>query len=142
MDPSHVGRAPLITLDTSAVLTLIDATDPEHVAVVSSLTADRGPYLIPVGILSEIAHLVESRLGGRAMDAVFADVEAGAYTLDCGEDDVPRVRELARRYDNLPLGYADSAVIACAERNGGRVLALDKDFDVVAREGTITVLPG
>lgn len=123
-------------------MTLIDRTDPEYPAVVSSLTTDPGPYLIPVGILSEVAYLVESRLGGRAMDAVLADLEAGAYTLDCGEDDLPRVRELARRYDSLPLGYADSAVIACAERNGGRVLALDKDFEVVAREGTITVLPG
>jgi len=122
-------------------LALIDRTDPEHAAVVSSLTADRGPYLIPVGILSELAYLVESTLGGGAMDAVLADLEAGAYSLDCGEDDLQRVRELARRYDNLPLGYADSAVIACAERNGGRVLALDKDFDVVAREGAITVLP-
>jgi predicted nucleic acid-binding protein len=33
-------------------------------------------------------------------------------------------------------------VIACAERNGGRVLTLDRrDFDVVAGEGVITVLP-
>lgn len=137
-----MGRPPLITLDTSAVLTLIDRTDPEHASVFTSLTADPGPYLIPVGILAEIAYLVESRLGSRAIDAVLADLETGAYSLECGEDDLPRVRELTRRYDGLPLGYADSAVIACAERNGGRVLALDKDFDVVAREGTITVLPG
>lgn len=120
---------------------MIDRTDPEYATVVSSLTADPGPYLIPIGILSELAYVVESRLGGAAMDAVLADLETGAYSLDCGEADLPRVRELARRYDKLPLGYADSAVIACAERNGGRVLALDKDFDVVAREGTITVLP-
>ena len=32
---------------------------------------------------------------------------------------------------------------ACAERNGGKVVTLDRrDFGVVAREGTITVLPG
>ena len=33
-------------------------------------------------------------------------------------------------------------MIACAERSGGRVLTLDlRDFGVVAREGTIDVLP-
>jgi hypothetical protein len=39
------------------------------------------------------------------------------------------------------LGAADAAVVACAERNGGRVLTVDRDFGVVAGEGTITVLP-
>jgi len=33
-------------------------------------------------------------------------------------------------------------VVACAERNGGRVLTLDlRDFRVVAREGRITIAP-
>jgi uncharacterized protein len=131
----------LITLDTSALLTLIDRTDPEHRSVVAALTNDPGPYLIPAGILSEVAYLVESRLGAKAMDAVLADIEEGAFTLDCGDADLPRVRELALRYSDLPLGYADAAVVACAERHGGRVLALDKDFNVVAAEKTISVLP-
>ena len=76
------------------------------------------------------------------MDAVLADLADGAYSLDCGEDDVPRVRELIGRYADLPLGYADSAVVACAERSGGRVLSLDvRHFGPVAREEAITVLP-
>jgi hypothetical protein len=33
-------------------------------------------------------------------------------------------------------------VVACAEANGGRVLTLDRrDFDVIAGEGRITILP-
>ena len=99
--------------------------------------------MVPVGILAEIAYVIESRLGGRVLDAVLADIEAGAYTLDCGEDDLPRIRDLITRYESLPLGFSDATVIACAERNGGRVLSVDaRDFGVVAREGTITVLPG
>jgi uncharacterized protein len=63
-------------------------------------------------------------------------------TLDCGEQDVPRIRTLVRRYADLPLGFADAAVIACAERYGGRVLTLDlRHFGVVAREGNLTLLP-
>jgi hypothetical protein len=47
-----------------------------------------------------------------------------------------------RRYRDLPLGFADAAVIACAEDNDGRVLTFDRrDFDVVSREGTIAVQP-
>ena len=132
----------MITLDTSALYALVDRRDPDHASVLDELQRDSGPYVVPAGILTELAYLVESRLGAAAMDAVLADLESGAYSLDCGDDDIPRIRSLASRYESLPLGYADSAVIACAERNGGRVLTLDqRDFGVVAREGTIAVLP-
>ena len=53
------------------------------------------------------------------MDAFLDDVERGGYTLECGDRDIPRIRELMRRYADLPLGFADSAVVACAERYGG-----------------------
>jgi len=77
------------------------------------------------------------------MDALLADLESGAYSLDCGDEDIPRIRSLATRYEDLPLGFAAASVVACAERNGGRVLTLDnRDFDVVARKETIDVLPG
>jgi predicted nucleic acid-binding protein len=63
--------------------------------------------------------------------------------MDCGEEDWSRIRELASRYANLPLGLADASVVACAERHTGRVLSLDeRDLQIVAREGRITVLPG
>jgi predicted nucleic acid-binding protein len=133
----------LITLDTSAIYAILDRREQAHAAVVDTLTADRGPYFVPLGILAEIAYVVETKLGGHVLDAVLADIETGAYALDCGENDLPRIRHLIARYDSLPLGFSDAAVIACAERNGGRVLSVDaRDFGVVAREGAITVLPG
>lgn len=132
----------LITLDTSAVLALLNRRDRDHGAVRAAFEADDGPYLVPVSVLAEIGYLVERRLGARVLDTFLDDVLRGAFTLDCGEDDIPRVRELVRRYADLPLGFVDAAVIACGERNGGRVLALDRrDFGVVAREGTIQLLP-
>jgi predicted nucleic acid-binding protein len=135
--------APLITLDTSALVALLDRRDPQHREVRSALEADAGPYLIPAWILAEIAYFADVRMSSSAAGALLEDIETGAYTVECGDGDVPRIRELVARYADLPLGMADAAVIACAERNGGRVLTLDlRDFGVVAKEGKITVLPG
>ncbi len=59
-----------------------------------------------------------------------------------GSQDIPRIRELLRRYADMPLGFADAAVVACAERHDGRVLTLDHlHFGVVARDAAITILP-
>lgn len=131
----------MITLDTSALFALLNRKDPDHERVTSALLADAGPYLVPSGILAEIAYLTERRLGPRALKALLQDLEAGALALECGNEDLPRIRELVARYADLPLGFADAAVIAVAERSGGRVLSLDRHFHVVAREGTIQVFP-
>jgi len=140
--PSSEDDRGVLTLDTSAIVSLVDARQTFHHEVKVALEADRGPFLVPAGILSELMYILERRIDMTVADAVLADLQAGAFTLDCGEDDVPRIRELLVRYRDLELGFADASVIACAERNGGVVVTVDRrDFDVVAREGRISVLP-
>jgi len=132
----------LITLDTSGLLALANRRDPDHERSRVALTQDRGPYVVPAGILAEITYMLEHRLGLAVLELFLDDLISGAYTLDCGLDDFPRVRELVRQYADLPLGFADAAVVACAERSGGQVLTLDRrDFGVVARAGKLTLLP-
>jgi uncharacterized protein len=132
----------LITLDTSALYALLNRRDRAHAAAVQAFENDPGPYLVPAATLGEVAFLVEERLGIQVLDLLLADLESGAYTIDCGDADLGRTRELVARYADLSLGYVDAAVIACAERSGGRVLTFDlRDFGVVAAEGTITILP-
>jgi len=136
-----VGQT-LITLDTSGLFALLNRTDKDHERVKAALFKDKGPYLVPAGILAEIACMVEERLGARALESLILDLESGGLALECGEEDLPRIRELVGRYADLPLGFADASVISCAERNGGRVLTLDlRHFGVVAAEGPITLLP-
>ncbi|CAN5894332.1 type II toxin-antitoxin system toxin ribonuclease C26 [soil metagenome] len=134
---------PLITLDTSGLYALINRADPDHEAAAATFFEDTGPYLVPAGILAEISYLIERRLGTEVLDSFIEDLTSGAMSLECGEVDLPRIRELVRRYSDLPLGFADACVIACTERaSDGRVLTLDRrHFDVVAREGNITPLP-
>lgn len=131
----------VITLDTSAIYSRLNRSDVHHGFTAAQLANERGPVIIPTPILSELAYLVEARHGHAAFDRFLRDVDRGVYLLDCGETDVPRIRALNERYNDLPLGFADAAVIACAERRGGRVLTYDtRHFPVVAREGSIQIV--
>lgn len=86
--------------------------------------------------------MIENRLNLRVLDTFVSDLETGRFVLECGEQDLGRIGDLIRRYEDLPLGFADASVISCAERNGGKVLTLDlRHFGVVAREGRISPLP-
>jgi predicted nucleic acid-binding protein len=131
----------VITLDTSALLALIDAADRDHPRCVGALEAESPPYVVPAGILGEIGYLLEVKLGTAAVVDFAGDLATGAFALDCGDRDFRRVAELVRRYEDLQLGFADASVIACAERCGGRVMTLDlRDFGPVARERTIELV--
>ncbi len=132
----------MVTLDTSALLTLFDRRSPRHEELVSFLKTERGPLVVPTGLMSEISYFIEERVTPRYVPIFLADIENGAFTLDCGEGDLARIQELVVRYQDFPLGYADAAVIACAERHGGRVATLDyRHFGVIAGEGTIQIVP-
>jgi predicted nucleic acid-binding protein len=132
----------VITLDTSGIVALVDARDAGHLRARETFLSDRGPFLLPAAILAEVASMLTTHAGAQFLDRFLQDLELGSYLLDCGEDDLSRIRALMQRYADLRLGFTDASVIACAERNGGRVLTLDlRDFGVVAREGTIHILP-
>ena len=132
----------MITLDTSAIVALLDADEPAHERVVEALGAERPPFLIPAAIVCEVGYLVQRNLGGTAIAVFLADLADGQFRYDPGEADLARIRELVVRYADLPLGIADAAVVACAERAGGRVMTLDRrDFDVVGREVAMTLVP-
>lgn len=133
----------MLTLDTSALYAILLRRDPEHQRMLAARDDDPGPYFVPAGILAEIGYMLQRRPQLTALNTLLLDLERGGYTLHCGEDDLPRIRELVNRYADLPLGFADAAVVACAERYRGRVLTSDRrDFDIVARgEQKLTILP-
>jgi predicted nucleic acid-binding protein len=133
----------VITLDTSGLIAYINAGDDAHQACLETLDNDPGPYIIPAGILAEIAWMLEARFSPDIEQAFLDALRVRSFILDWDEADIDRGQELTRRYQDLELGLADALVIACAERNRGRVLTTDhRHFPVIAREGTVTVLPG
>jgi uncharacterized protein len=138
----------VITLDTSGFLAVVNQDDANHAACLAIYVQDPGPFIVPAGILAEIDWALHTRIGDatsarRVRDAFLEALQSGGLLLDCGEHDYRRIQQLTTRYDDLRLGIADSAVVACAERRGGRILTTDlRHFAVIARgEKTIRVLP-
>jgi uncharacterized protein len=134
----------VIVLDTSAILALLDADDPDHERSVSALSDFAAPFVVPAGILGEVGYLVEAKLGAAALRNFVDELDRRAFALDCGDEDFAVIGQLLARYEDLRLGLADAAVIACAARRDAAVLTLDfRDFGPIARTGTIRLaLPG
>ncbi len=68
----------MITLDTSALLAILNADDRSHIQVTTTRQHDAGPYRIPAGILSELAYMLETRYGLRVLDVFLSNCGRGA----------------------------------------------------------------
>lgn len=131
----------MVTLDTSALVALLNSRDPDNVEMSALIEPYLGNMIVPVAVLSEVSYFIERDLGGRRLALLVQDIIEGTIRLDCGAQDWPRVQQLIVRYHSPPLGLADAAVIVCGERNGGLIATLDfRHFGVVAGEGTFKIL--
>ena len=121
-------------VDAGPLYAYIDADDRHHAACVELLSEDAGPLIVPALVLSEVAYLLESRLGAYAEVRFTEDLAAGTFIVDAPQPgDWVRVAELVARYRDLALGLVDASVVVAAERLGiTRVATLDhRHFGVV-----------
>lgn len=131
----------MIILDTSAIYAFLNRDEANHSRIARLIDSLAGPWTIPASILAEITYLVEKRLGHSVLVTFLDDIVLQSYLIEYQEQDFARIRHLIDRYADLPLGFADAAVIACAERRRSPVLTLDiRHFAVVAREQTFEML--
>ena len=82
----------------------------------------------------------------QAQDALWEMIQSGAVKiLALGIEDIPRIRELMRKYRDLPMDFADGALVRVAERERmRRIFTLDRrDFQVYrpSRIGRFVILP-
>jgi len=128
----------LILVDAGPLVALVDASDQHHSRCVDALRSFREPMATVWPPLTEAMYLLADL--PKAQEALWEMLERGALrllTLDTG--DVPRIRELMKKYSNRPMDLADAALLRVAEREGIRkIFTLDRrDFSVYRLHGRI-----
>jgi predicted nucleic acid-binding protein len=134
----------LIVGDTGAVLALVDADDRHHAALRRLFEEDPDAWVLPWAVLPEVDYLLATHVGTRAQEAFLADLAAGTFRVEWGEEgDLVRARDLALRYRSLKLGLVDAVVVAVTERMDAEAVAtLDlRHFGAVAIKGRPRLLP-
>jgi predicted nucleic acid-binding protein len=128
----------MILVDAGPLVALVDAGDQHHAKCVAALKGVREPLATVWPPLTEAMYLLADLPKGQA--ALWEMLERGAIQLlPLDSADVPRIRELMRKYANRPMDLADAAVLRVAEREGLRkIFTVDrKDFSVYRLHGRI-----
>jgi predicted nucleic acid-binding protein len=134
----------LILVDAGPLVALVDSDDQHHGACVGALQQVREPLGTAWPPLVEAMYLLADL--PRAQEAVWDMLVRGTVQLlRLDVADVPRIRELMRKYADRPMDIADAALVRVAEREGIRkIFTVDrKDFEVYRLHGRVraTIIP-
>ncbi|MEK6664917.1 MAG: PIN domain-containing protein [candidate division NC10 bacterium] len=134
----------MILVDAGPLVALLHRDDRNHDLCLKTLRSFREPLGTAWPVVTEAMYLLG--FSWRAQDALWEMIASGAVgllSLDSG--DVLRMRELMRKYRDLPMDLADAALVRIAEREDiRRIFTIDRrDFAVYrpARIGRFSVIP-
>ena len=134
----------MILVDAGPLVALLRRDDRNHERCLEALRLLEEPLGSVRPAIAEAMYLI--RTSWQAQDALWEMIETGGLELlplDAG--DAPRMRELMRKYRDLPMDFADAALVRIAEREGiRRVFTLDRrDFAVYrpTKMGRFSLIP-
>jgi predicted nucleic acid-binding protein len=134
----------MILVDTGPLVALIHEDDNEHRICKDTFLTFSEPLGTVWPVLTEALYLLN--FSWEAQNALWEMIQVGAVEiLPLGTDDVDRMRELMRKYRDLPMDLADAALVRVAERERlRRIFTLDRrDFQIYrpSRIGRFAIFP-
>jgi predicted nucleic acid-binding protein len=131
-------------VDTGPLVALLNRADPYHELAVDQTKILPGPLATCEAVLTETFFLVAS--SEKAVSRLFDLLECGALSLEIRATVcIPEIRELMRKYRDLPMSYADACLVRVSEMAGeAPVFTIDSDFHVYRRHGQkqiVVVMP-
>ena len=134
----------MILVDAGPLVALIHRGDDNHERCRIAFRSVREPMGTVWPALTEAMYLLTS--SWKAQDALWEMTEAGVLELlPLSKDDAPRMRELMKKYRDLPMDLADAALVRAAERHRiARIFTLDRtDFEIYRPRsiGRFSILP-
>lgn len=133
-----------VLVDAGPLVALLHDDDVHHSDCVEAIGRIEGTLITVWPVLAEAMHLLA--FSESAQDKLLDMVEAQVVEIAAlGIADVPRMRELMRKYHDRPMDLADAALVRLAEREGIReILTIDRtDFGVYRLHGRqrFTIVP-
>lgn len=119
-----------VLIDAGSLVAILHRDDEAHTRCTNVFQGLSAPLVTAWPTVTEAMYLLS--FDSRAQDALWEMVARGAVSVAAlDRSDIPRIRELMTQYSDLPMDFADAALVRVAERERiGTVFTVDADFRV------------
>ena len=129
--------------DTGPFVAIFDRDDPNHARCSDVLRRARSPLVTTWPVITEASYLLA--FSRQAQDGLLDMIQRGVvFIAPLTDQDVPRVRVLMEKYKDVPMDFADAALVRIAEREAILdMFTLDRDFTIyrASRGRHFSILP-
>ena len=125
----------IILLDTGSLVAVLFRRDQFYQWAVEKISQMPAPLLTCEAVIAEACFLTQRMLG--SSKAVYDFIETGAVKIDFNlADEFESVRDLALRYQNVPMSLADACLVRMSEvYENSTVFTTDSDFLIYRKNG-------
>ena len=135
---------PAVLVDAGPLVAVLDRSDPQHAVCVQTVQTIHDPLVTVWPALTEAMYLLRFFWDAQAALCEMLETEA-VRLLPLDRTDIPRIKELMRKYRDHPMDLADAALVRVAEREKlRRIFTTDRrDFEVyrLSRVGRFSIMP-
>ncbi len=117
-------------VDTGPLVAIFDRDDPDHARCAQAFKQVRPILVTTWPVITEAMYLLA--FSRRAQDGVLEMIQRGTVTVaPLAGQDVPRVRALMEKYEDIPMDFVDATLVRVAERDEiVTIFTLDTDFTI------------
>ncbi len=127
-----------ILIDSGPLIALFDASDKYHQKGIEFIKNNTFSLVTTIASITEVLHTLDFNRNAQ-IDFLEWIAQGGVQIFDIQQKDLPRIKELTEKYQDLPMDFADSCLVLLAEKTGiNTIVTIDRDFTIYRINGKKT----
>jgi predicted nucleic acid-binding protein len=128
-----------ILIDSGPLIALFDRDDAYHKRIVTFLKDQAFRFVTTLAVITEVSHMLDFNINAQ-IDFFEWVLRRGVILADITQDDFPRIITLIKKYNDLPMDFADASLVVVAEKTSLRsIISIDSDFDIYRLPGKLRI---
>ena len=117
-------------MDSGPMIALFDNSDQYHTIAKDFVEANTSELLTSLASVTETMYMLDFNKNAQ-MDFLEWILRGAVQIIDIGVDDLDRIKVLLKKYQDLPMDFADACLVYIGEKfNISEVATIDRDFSI------------
>ena len=124
-----------ILIDSGPLIALFDSSDKYHQKTIEFIQSNHAILITTIASITETLHLLDFNRNAQ-LDFIEWVSRGGVEIVNVLNSDFQRIKKLTKKYQDLPMDFADSCLVLLAEKTGiNEVATIDRDFSIYRIKG-------
>ena len=128
-----------ILVDAGPLIALFNRNDKYHQTVKTVMQERNYKFVTTTAVLTEVLHMLDFNVNAQ-IDFLSWVMNRGVILQEIQQEDIAGIIALTRKYQDLPMDFADATLVIAAEKTGIRsIVSIDSGFDVYRLPGKVKI---